>query len=100
MANAQGARFVFVDSDDMLKPGALELLGSAHDDCGADFVTASYDNISEDGLTVTPIVGKRNHGGPWGRIYSRGIWKNIDFPEGYWFEDTVQGFLMALLDQD
>lgn len=94
IANAQGARFVFVDSDDMLKPGALELLGSAHDDCGTDFVTASYDNISEDGLTVTPIVGKRNHGAPWGRIYSRDIWKKIDFPEGYWFEDTVQGFLI------
>lgn len=83
---------VFVDSDDMLKPCALELLGGAIDGSGVDFVTASYDNISEDGLTVTAIKGKRKHGAPWARIYSRDIWKFIDFPEGYWFEDTVQVF--------
>lgn len=65
---------MFVGSDDILKPGALDLLGNAHDDCGTDFVTASYDNISEDGLSVTPIVGKRSHRAPWGRIYSRDIW--------------------------
>lgn len=94
IANAQGAYLVFVDSDDMLKPCALELLGGAIDGSGVDFVTASYDNISEDGLTVTAIKGKRKHGAPWARIYSRDIWKFIDFPEGYWFEDTVQVFLI------
>ncbi len=48
--------------------------------------------MSEDGKTVTPLRGKRTHGAPWGRLYSREIWRDLVFPEGYWFEDTVQSF--------
>lgn len=85
---------VFVDSDDLLKYNALEVLYEEWERTEADFVTASYDLLSEDGLNVTSIEGNRSHGAPWGRLYSREIWRNIDFPEGYWFEDTVQGFLI------
>ncbi len=90
----RGGGLVFVDSDDALKEGALEVLADAWDETGADLVTASYDYMSEDGSEVVPITEKRNHGAPWGRIYSREVWRDIDFPEDYWFEDTVQGFLI------
>lgn len=92
MANSRGGWLTFVDSDDMLEPGALEILADARESSCADIVTASYSNLSEDGRTVTPLSGKRSHGAPWGRLYSREVWRGIDFPERYWFEDTVQGF--------
>lgn len=42
------------------------------------------------------ILGKgeerRTHGAPWGRIYARRVWDRLRFPEGFWFEDTVQAF--------
>jgi hypothetical protein len=83
---------VFVDSDDLLMPRAIETLCDGYDEGGCDFVTASYENLSEDGRTVTPIDGVRHHGAPWGRLYSREVWRDLEFPEGFWFEDTVQGF--------
>ncbi len=94
IAGARGANLMFVDSDDLLKPGAIESLGTAIESAGTDIVTASYENMSEDGKRATPIEGRRTHGAPWGRIYCREVWRDVDFPEGYWFEDTVQGFLI------
>ena len=94
IANAKGSYLVFIDSDDLLKSDALEKLANSISLSGADFVTASYDNMSEDGSAISPIDGRRQHGAPWARIYSRDVWRNVDFPEGYWFEDTVQGFLI------
>ena len=92
IAEARGASLMFVDSDDLMLPGAIETLCNAYAEGGCDYVTASYKDLSEDGQTITPLAGKRNHGAPWGRLYSRGIWRDLEFPEGFWFEDTVQGF--------
>lgn len=92
LAEIRGGGVAFVDSDDLLMPGAIETLCNAYDEGGCDFVTASYENMSEDGLNVTPIEGSRHHGAPWGRLYSREVWRDLEFPEGFWFEDTVQGF--------
>lgn len=92
IACAAGATLVFVDSDDMLKPDALELLADAYDKSGCDFVTASFEAMSEDGKRVRPIKGRRTHGAPWARIFSREIWRKLEYPDKYWFEDTVLGF--------
>lgn len=92
IAEATGAGLMFVDSDDLMLPGAIETLCNAYTEGGCDFVTASYRDLSEDGQTITPLAGERNHGAPWGRLYSREVWRDLEFPEGFWFEDTVQGF--------
>ena len=92
IAEARGASLMFVDSDDLMLPGAIETLCNAYAEGGCDFVTASYKDLSEDGQTITPLAGERNHGAPWGRLYSREVWRDLEFPEGFWFEDTVQGF--------
>lgn len=81
-----------MDSDDLLMPGAFEVLCDAYDEGGCDYVTASYKDMSADGAIVTPLPGRRQHGAPWGRLYSREVWRDLEFPEGFWFEDTVQGF--------
>lgn len=92
IAEARGMGLVFVDSDDRLLPGAIESLCDAYDEGGCDFVTASYERLSENGRVIMPVDGKRTHGAPWGRLYSREIWRDLAFPEGFWFEDTIQSF--------
>lgn len=92
IALAEGGLLLFVDSDDVLEPDALEILISAFDEGGCDFVTANYSVTSQDGTAVVPPLGRRNHGAPWGRAYSREVWRDLEFPERFWFEDTVQPF--------
>jgi hypothetical protein len=33
-------------------------------------------------------------GFPWGKVYKAEIWDNVQFPLGYWFEDTVCAFII------
>ncbi|MDN0064728.1 glycosyltransferase family 2 protein [Collinsella ihumii] len=92
ISKARGALISFVDSDDMLVPNAIETLCREYDKGGCDFVTADYLTVSADGSKHSSHKGQRSHGAPWGRIYSREVWRRIEFPEGFWFEDTVQAF--------
>ena len=83
---------LFVDSDDILESDAFELLMKEYDKGGCDFVTGSYSTMSEDGSKVAPLSQRRSQGAPWARVYSREVWRNLEFPEGFWFEDTVQAY--------
>lgn len=95
LACISGGGVVFVDSDDMLVPGAIDRLAKAYEQGGCDYVTASFDTMDEDGTHVEHATGPRHHGGPVARLYSREIWRRLEFPEGYWFEDTVQAYCIA-----
>lgn len=90
IAAAHGRLLMFVDSDDCLLPLAIDTLCDVFDNTSCDFVTASYMNMSEDGRRIMPLHGRRTHGAPWARLYSREVWRHLEFPEHYWFEDTVQ----------
>lgn len=92
MVAARGATFMFVDSDDIVLPGAIENLYKSFDEQDVDYITATYERLSENGEKKEPLGMKRAHGAPWGRLYSREVWRNLEFPEGFWFEDTVQLF--------
>ncbi len=92
---ARGKCVIFVDSDDVLELDAIEVLLSAYDAGDCDFVTANYSVMNYDGSKVTAPVGKRTHGAPWGRVYSREVWRNIEFPVGFYYEDTVQAYCVS-----
>lgn len=92
---ARGGVFLFVDSDDTLEPDAFEVLMSAYDEGGCDFVTANFSYMSQGGTRVIPSSSPRTHGAPWSRVYSREIWRNLEFPEGFWFEDTVHEYCIS-----
>lgn len=93
-----GRYLMFVDADDTLPEGAIEsLLNQAYKYDG-DIVEGGY-NVFTDGGKVTSTfrhsfsnqVDPFNslYGYPWGKLYKADLFKNIIFPEGYWFEDTV-----------
>ena len=89
------ARYVmFVDSDDTLAPDAVEVLMKKAYASGADIVEGGFERFDANGtLSVHPQVDSDDNRGlsgfAWGKVYRSALWKNICFPEGYWFEDSV-----------
>lgn len=91
------ARYVmFLDSDDKLAPGAVEQLMRTAERTGADivegsskkfcgrFTTKRYVHADLDNAPASALFGFA-----WGKIYKAGLFANVCFPEGYWFEDTL-----------
>lgn len=90
-----GRYVMFVDSDDCLASGAIDSLMSKAETSGADIVEGSWQNIDEDGLIFNTHKYKEEEhlqclsGFPWGKVIRAELLRNIQFPEGYWFEDTL-----------
>lgn len=51
---------MFVGSDDVLLPKAIEVLCDVYESNDCDFVTASYEIMSEEGEIIHAIRGKEN----------------------------------------
>ena len=99
------ARYImFLDSDDKLAPGAIEALLKMAQETDADIVEGS--SIKFSGQLV---YKKYNHsdckkananqlfGFAWGKVYKAHLFANIQFPENYWFEDTICALLLHRL---
>lgn len=98
-----GRYLLFVDSDDILCEGAIEaMLDTAYrHDC--DMVEGSacylYEN-SQDIMHQFPVIAKAEdpysvlHGHAWGKLYKAELLKNLCFPEGFWYEDSILTFLV------
>lgn len=92
-----GNYIMFLDSDDELLPGAIEKLMKVAVAKDADVVAGGYLTLTENGKIdqgikfddeeVSPM-GKL-YGMPWGKVYRRELFKNLRFPENYWFEDSI-----------
>lgn len=89
------ARYLmFVDSDDILCPGAIETLMSRAEKLDADIMDGGYERFMGDKvLSVNRLPDSDDNrwisGFPWGKVYKACLWENVHFPEHYWFEDTV-----------
>lgn len=89
--NARGNYIAFIDSDDMLAQGHIQcLLNELRAHPEADYVSGCYSLMSVEGKVKRKGELCRTHGGPCGRIYRRCVWQTLRFPEGFWFEDTIQ----------
>lgn len=110
ISQAHGRYLMFVDSDDVLIQGALQNLMLLAYKTSADIVDSGHvrfaDPVTAHGiigkmkcflydLTVRPYTfgysenAKSVSGFPCGKIIKASIFKNIQFPLGYWYEDTV-----------
>lgn len=92
---------MFVDSDDMLHPDAIEVLLDAANRTNADIVEGNYRFFEEGGKTlfISKEVDNDNNrhlfGFPWRKVYKAHLFQNTCYPKGYWFEDTC-GWMMLL----
>ncbi len=80
--NIRGRHITFVDSDDMLLPGAIESLMSAVIEQDADIAEGNTQNDVS------------CHGMACGKVYSANLFRTVHFPPNYWFEDTINIFYL------
>lgn len=84
--NIRGKYIMFVDSDDKLMPGAIDSLLNA--------AMAEDADIAEGNCNLGST-----HGFVWGKVYRAELFRNIHFPPGYWFEDTINIFYLYPLSR-
>lgn len=100
------ARYVlFVDSDDILADGAVEILLDKAFENDADIVEGGFDTF-KDGKIVSQtkrMAGLSTvsslSGFPWGKVIRATYFKNLSFPEGYLFEDTIFSLILYQMVQ-
>lgn len=96
------ARYLmFLDSDDKLAPGAIEALMKTAQETDADIiegaslkfygslVTKRYRHTDEKQSSANKLYGFA-----WGKVYKSELFARIQFPEGYWFEDTLCALIL------
>ena len=99
-----GRYVMFVDSDDYLLPGAVESLMSVAVDTSDDLVQGAYNVFYDDTQSVDHTTrgvtsevrsavyqAGRLPGFAWGKVFKAELFKNIIFPPGMWYEDTIMG---------
>ncbi len=104
LKNVDSKYISFVDSDDFVNESFIEnLLDNAYKN-DADIVRCNY---YEYDIEKNKIIkkGKNNEkklynkglgkditkykGYPWGGVFKTKLWENIQFPNGYWYEDMI-----------
>lgn len=93
---------MFVDADDWIMDGAIDALMDAALEKDADIVQAGYHYQTGDDVypvLLYPAMTRVDdpaqlYGFPVGKVYRSSLWANLQFPEGFWFEDTVLSFLL------
>ena len=97
-----GRYVMFVDSDDLLLPGAVEaLLDTAFTndadlvEGGANYVFANRQETAHSYIAAEAVPNPfRLHGHAWGKVYRADIFGKLCFPEGFWYEDSLLSYLI------
>ena len=93
---------MFLDADDYLEENAIELLLDAAIANNADVVEGGFydckngkrleNKYSESKIVQYPTYELR--GFPWGKVIKTELFEKIQFPNGYWYEDSIIQFLL------
>ncbi len=86
---AKGEYFMFVDSDDFIDKNAVQECVAVLNNKICDLIIFDYFKLKNDQKEYVQ-AGKYLHNSksaPWNKLYSRELWQNFRFPEGYWYED-------------
>ena len=95
---------MFVDSDDMMAEGAIEMLLDVAYANQAKIVQGNFCEIFDDVRLpackpnnsvhcVEPALGNLE-GYPWGKVFHSDLFSSLIFPEGFWYEDTMLSVLL------
>ena len=94
----------FVDSDDYMVSGALDLMLVEAKRCNADILQGKIRHFNTDiadeekipsNAKATKIDISKIEGFPVAKIYRSELFDNICFPDSYWFEDGIIAYLIA-----
>lgn len=91
--NSSGRYLTFIDSDDEICDGFVENLMSAAVIENADIVRGQYYSRRDNKTRFRGIASSY----AWGKVYRASLFDRIRFPEGYWFEDMINSFLLTPL---
>ena len=102
--NICGRYLMFVDSDDILLPGAIQELIQKADSFNADVAEGGSCYVSSGGKKYRYNLYKESvdqndyaknlRGQPWGKVIKSTLFKNIKFPESYDFEDSIFAYCL------
>lgn len=99
----RGTYITFVDSDDILCPGAIEALLDTAYAHGCDYVEggmyefdARHTEVIYRYEAAVPVSDGYStfHGYACGKIFKSELWENLCLPSGFWYEDSVIAFLI------
>lgn len=114
ICQAHGRYLMFVDADDMLVPGAIDRLMCMAQRTDADIVDGGFRRFADrdGGFSRIPFVARLydiyqrgnmlpysenatlTNGFVCGKLIKRCLFDNIEFPLGYWFEDSIYCMLL------
>ncbi len=103
LKHIRGRYVTFVDSDDLLQEGAIEHWMDAALKYDADIVEGGYSCFNDKQKGFDTFVHSeecsdrwygRLYGFPWGKVFKARLFEHVQFPVGYWFEDTVCSFIL------
>ena len=117
LAQVHGRYVLFVDSDDILLPGAIDALMSLAVENNADVVdsghirfadctqkgikariqTYLYDVLQRPQTLSFNVASPRITGFPCGKVLNSELFHKVQFPKGYWFEDTLVWMILEPL---
>ena len=102
LRHIRGRYVTFVDSDDWLLPGAIDMLMDTVTKYDADIVEGCfrvfngghfYPGYSHPFELSNRWTGQLQ-GYPWGKVLRAGLFSHFHFPEGYLFEDTLMTLML------
>ncbi len=103
---ATGKYVMFVDSDDSLCNSAIQILLDRAFELEVDIVEGGYnqykgEKIVNTYLPLDNVMSERDRqmimkskGFPWGKVIKRELFKNVHFPIGFWFQDSIISFII------
>ena len=98
ITHSQGRYLMFVDADDTLTDNSIENLLKVAFSYQADLVVGGHSDVLPDDNTViyekkyenmqmSPLGTVTGH--VWAKIFDRKLFAHLQFPEGYWYEDSI-----------
>lgn len=87
---SKGKYIGFMDHDDVIDSEYIQKLLDAAYKNKAEIVRCFHGNIRNGMVHSRDIAG----GYIWGGVYARRIFQYVRFPEKYWYEDMITGFLL------
>lgn len=107
IACAKGEYLCFIDSDDDVPVGSFESMLSMAVQNRAKLVAGSYERCLSGGavLYVKQLVEQKADGSSipgfaWGKVFHYSVFRNIQFPDGYWFEDSIMAQIVHPMCQN